>query len=49
MDVSAEEGQAASKDLQKEFSQRNIQFLLADVTKQEDLVGKIIRRCSFSL
>lgn len=39
MDVSAEEGKTASKDLQKEFSQGNVQFLLADVTKQEDLVS----------
>ncbi len=39
MDVSEEAGQIASKDLQKEFSQKDVLFLLADVSKREELVG----------
>ena len=40
MDVSEDEGKAASKQLQQEFANKDVMFLSCDVTKREELVRK---------
>ena len=39
MDVSEDVGKGAAKGLQEEYAQKDVLFVLADVTKREELVS----------
>ena len=47
VDVNEEAGQSASMTLKKEFSQTDVLFLCADVSKQEELVWYINRALDY--